>query len=209
MPIFDIKVENVVAFSALGSKISLSRLVEKLEDVEYNPERFPGLVYRVKDPRAATLVFSSGKIVCTGARSVKLAREAMHKAVDGIRETGHDLPREFDIRIENIVASTQIHTRNKLNLEGLAFELENSEYEPESFPGLVYRVRNPKTAFLLFGSGKIICTGARKVSDIHNALEQFKATLEGLGVSVRPMKAKRTPEETENAAEDAAEDVAG
>ena len=200
MSIFEIKVENVVAFASLGKDISLKTLIEKLENVEYDPERFPGVVYRIKDPRAATLIFSSGKIVCTGARSVKLAKEAMHKVVDTIRETGVDLPREFEIRIENIVASTQIYAKNKLNLERLAFELENSEYEPESFPGLVYRLRDPKAAFLLFGSGKIICTGARRVEDIHTALEKFKTTLEGLGVDVKPIKNKSSLEDSKDAA---------
>jgi transcription initiation factor TFIID TATA-box-binding protein len=195
---FEIKVENVVAFASLGKNILLTTLIKKLDDVEYDPERFPGLVYRIKDPRTAALIFSSGKIVCTGARSVDLAREAMHKVVDRIRETGVDLPRKFEIRIENIVASTQIFAKNKLNLEYLAFELENSEYEPESFPGLVYRLRDPKAAFLLFGSGKIICTGARRVEDIHTALEKFKVTLEGLGVEVKPIKNKPTPEDSEN-----------
>ena len=200
MTIFEIKVENVVAFASLGKDISLKKLIEKLENVEYDPERFPGVVYRIKDPRAATLIFSSGKIVCTGARSVKLAKEAMHKVVDTIRDTGVDLPREFEIRIENIVASTQIFAKRKLNLEQLAFELENSEYEPESFPGLVYRLRDPKAAFLLFGSGKIICTGARKVEDIHTALEKFKVTLEELGVEVNPIKNKSSSDDSKDAA---------
>lgn len=188
MPVFDIKVENVVAFAVLGKNISLTTLIDKLDQAEYNPERFPGLVHRISDPKAATLIFSSGKIVCTGTRSIKLAKEAVHKVVDNIRSTGVKIPKEFNIRIENMVASTQIHAKNKLNLEKLAFELENSEYEPESFPGLVYRIRNPKTAFLLFGSGKIICTGTRRVKDIHTALEKFKVDLEKLGIPVKPIK---------------------
>ena len=206
MTIFEIKVENVVAFASLGKDISLKKLIEKLENVEYDPERFPGVVYRIKDPRAATLIFSSGKIVCTGARSVKLAKEAMHKVVDTIRDTGVDLPREFEIRIENIVASTQIFAKRKLNLEQLAFELENSEYEPESFPGLVYRLRDPKAAFLLFGSGKIICTGARKVEDIHTALEKFKVTLEELGVEVNPIKNKSSSDDSKDVAKPSSDD---
>jgi transcription initiation factor TFIID TATA-box-binding protein len=188
MSVFDIKVENVVAFAVLGKNISLTTLIDKLDRAEYNPERFPGLVHRIDDPKAATLIFSSGKIVCTGTRSIKLAKEAVHKVVDNIRGTGVKIPKEFNIRIENMVASTQIHAKNKLNLEKLAFELENSEYEPESFPGLVYRIRNPKTAFLLFGSGKIICTGTRRVKDIHTALEKFKVDLEALGIPVTPIK---------------------
>jgi transcription initiation factor TFIID TATA-box-binding protein len=179
---FEIKVENVVAFTSLGKDISLTSLVEKIEDVEYEPEQFPGLVYRIQDPRAAALIFSSGKIVCTGARSIEMSKEAMHKVVDRVRETGVDLPRQFDIKVENIVASSKIDA--KLNLEEIAFSLENAEYEPEQFPGLVYRIREPRVAFLLFSSGKIICTGAHTLSDVQLALKKLKAKLEEIGIKV-------------------------
>jgi transcription initiation factor TFIID TATA-box-binding protein len=179
---FEIKVENVVAFTSLGKDISLTKLVEKIEDVEYEPEQFPGLVYRIQDPRAAALIFSSGKIVCTGARSIEMAKEAMHKVVDRIRETGTDLPKQFDIKVENIVASSKIEA--KLNLEEIAFALENAEYEPEQFPGLVYRIREPRVAFLLFSSGKIICTGAHTLDDVQLALRKLKEKLEEIGIKV-------------------------
>lgn len=181
---FHVKVENVVSFTSLGKDISLTELVEKIEDVEYEPEQFPGLVYRIKDPRAAALIFSSGKIVCTGARSIEMSKEAMHKIVDRLRKTGLKLPRKFDIKIENIVASSKINA--KLNLEEIAFSLENAEYEPEQFPGLVYRIREPRVAFLLFSSGKIICTGAHDIEDIHTALKKLKKKLEGIGIKVKP-----------------------
>ncbi len=182
---FQIKVENVVAFTALGKDISLTRLVEKIEDVEYEPEQFPGLVYRIKDPRAAALIFSSGKIVCTGARSIEMSKEAMHKIVDRLRKTGLRLPKTFNIQIENIVASSKIDA--KLNLEEIAFSLENAEYEPEQFPGLVYRIREPRVAFLLFSSGKIICTGAHDIKDIYTALNKLKERLENIGIKVKPV----------------------
>ena len=182
---FYIKVENVVAFTALGKDILLTRLVEKMEDVEYEPEQFPGLVYRIKDPRAAALIFSSGKIVCTGARSIEMAKEAMKKIVDRLRKTGINLPTKFKIKIENIVASSKI--KAKLNLEEIAFSLENAEYEPEQFPGLVYRIREPRVAFLLFSSGKIICTGAHEIADIHTALNKLKKKLESIGIKVKPV----------------------
>lgn len=180
---FEIKVENVVAFTSLGKDISLTKLVEKIENVEYEPEQFPGLVYRIQDPRAAALIFSSGKIVCTGARSIEMAKEAMHKVVDRIRDTGTDLPRQFDIKVENIVASSKIEA--KLNLEEIAFSLENAEYEPEQFPGLVYRIREPRVAFLLFSSGKIICTGAHTLDDVQLALKKLKEKLEEIGIKVK------------------------
>ncbi len=179
---FEIKVENVVAFTALGKDISLTELVSNIKDVEYEPEQFPGVVYRIQNPRAAALIFSSGKIVCTGARSIALSKQAMHKVVDRIRDTGVDLPTKFKIKIENIVASSKIDTR--LNLEEIAFALENAEYEPEQFPGLVYRIREPRVAFLLFSSGKIICTGAHTTDDVQTALKKLKKKLIEIGVDV-------------------------
>ena len=175
---FPIKVENVVAFAVLGKKITLNKLVEKMENTEYEPEQFPGLVYRIKDPRAAALIFSSGKIVCTGAKSIEMSKEAMRKIIKDIDKTGTKMPTKFSISIENIVASTKIDVKPKLMLEDVAMKLEDVEYEPEQFPGLVYRMKSPRTAFLLFGSGKIICTGGRNLEDINLALNKFKKSLE-------------------------------
>ncbi len=188
---FPIKVENVVAFAVLGVKIVLNKLVVKMENTEYEPEQFPGLVYRIKDPRAAALIFSSGKIVCTGAKSIEMAKEAMRKIVKDIEKTGIKMPTKFDISIENIVASTQIAVKPKIMLEDIAIQMEDVEYEPEQFPGLVYRMKSPRTAFLLFGSGKIICTGGRNLKDINIALNNFKKSLEGIGLKVKPMKPEK------------------
>lgn len=177
------KIENVVAFATLGKDIPLVKISNKLEGAEYSPESFPGLIYRISDPKAATLIFSSGKIVCTGSKSVDMAKKAMSKVVDDIRNVGIKLPVKFNTKVENIVASTQI--KAKLNLEDISFNLENVEYEPEQFPGLVCRISDPRVAFLLFGSGKIICTGARRIEDIHAALGKFKEKLESIGVDVK------------------------
>lgn len=186
---FQVKVENVVAFTALGKPIPLIKVARKLERAEYNPESFPGVIYRVKDPRAATLIFSSGKIVCTGAKSVEMAKKAMKKVVNDMRKLGVKLPTKFKVSVENLVASTQIVAKKKLNLEEISFALENVEYEPEQFPGLVCRISEPRVAFLLFGTGKIICTGARNIEDIHAALAKFKKKLEAIGVKATPVQA--------------------
>ena len=187
---FSIKVENVVAFTSLGKPIPLIKISSKLENAEYSPESFPGVVYRIKDPRAATLIFSSGKIVCTGAKSVDKAKEATKKVINDIRKTGVDLPTKFSIKVENIVASTQIEAKKKLNLDEISFSLDNVEYEPEQFPGLVCRISEPRVAFLLFGSGKIICTGARRIEDIQTALQKFKKKLESIGIKVKAIPAE-------------------
>jgi len=179
---FNVKIENVVVFAVLGKPVPMDTIATGLEGAEYSPESFPGVVYRIKDPRAASLIFSSGKIVCTGARSVDKAKIAVHKVVDDMRKLGIDMPQKFEINVENIVASTSIAVKGKLNLEQICFSLENAEYEPEQFPGLVYRITDPRVAFLLFGTGKIICTGARKLEEIHIALDKFMKHLQEIGV---------------------------
>ncbi len=186
MPEFHVKVENVVVFASLGKDISLKTVSTGLKGAEYNPNSFPGVIYRIPDPKAASLIFSSGKIVCTGARSPEFAKTAVSKIVEDMRALGIELPTDFNVGVENIVASTQIDAGGKkLNLEDIAFNLENAEYEPEQFPGLVYRISDPRVAFLLFGTGKIICTGARKIEEIHTALGKFKVSLEALGIKVK------------------------
>lgn len=180
---FQVKIENVVSFVPLGKDIPLNKLMSDMNNAEYNPEQFPGLVYRTVDPKAAALIFSSGKIVCTGAKSIEKSKEAVGKVVKRISTAGIAMPKKYDVKVENIVASTKIHA--KLNLEEITFSLENAEYEPEQFPGLVYRIPEPRVAFLLFSSGKIICTGAQKVEDIHTALGKLKRKLEDIGINVK------------------------
>ncbi|MCD6403361.1 MAG: TATA-box-binding protein [Candidatus Aenigmarchaeota archaeon] len=178
---FDIKIENVVASVCLNVNIPLDLIVSNLDSTEYEPEQFPGLVYRLKKPKTAALIFSTGKIVCTGARSIEDVKIAFKKIISMIRKAGIKVPRDYKIQIENIVASAKIPAT--LNLDMIAFELENSEYEPEQFPGLVYRMDKPKVAFLLFGSGKIVCTGARKIEDVKTAIKALYKKLKEIGAA--------------------------
>ena len=183
---FNIRIENIVASAALGIEIPLEQIVSKLEGMEYEPEQFPGLVYRMKNPKAAALIFGSGKIVCTGARSIEDVRVVFKKVVSIIKKAGNKVPKGFKIQVENIVASAKLNA--KLNLDTIAFSLESSEYEPEQFPGLVYRMKKPKVAFLLFGSGKIVCTGARSIEDVHIAVKKVSKILKGIKALVKEKK---------------------
>ena len=175
---FDIKIENIVASSSLGIKLPLRELAKHLEGTEYEPEQFPGLVYRLTDPKAATLIFSSGKIVCTGARSVKDVKKVIKKIVSVIRAANMGNPKNYNTQVENIVASAKLESR--VSLDKIAFQLEDAEYEPEQFPGLVLRMKNPKVTFLVFSSGKIICTGARKIEDVEYAVAKISKRLKDL-----------------------------
>src|SRR3989344_6480883 len=181
---FHIRIENIVASAALGVEVPLEQIVSKLEGMEYEPEQFPGLVYRLQKPKAAALIFGSGKIVCTGARSIDDVNEVIKKVTKIIRQTGTRVPSGYKVQVENIVASARLDAN--LNLDRIAFNLENSEYEPEQFPGLVYRMTDPKVAFLLFGSGKIVCTGGRTIKDVEIAVKKVSKKLKEIGALVKP-----------------------
>jgi transcription initiation factor TFIID TATA-box-binding protein len=175
---FGIRIENVVASANLKVEIKLEKIVQNLEGIEYEPEQFPGVVMRLKDPKAAALIFSSGKIVCTGAKSPKDAKLVIAKIVTKLRGLKIRVPNDHSIKLENIVASAKLE--RELNLDHIAFTLENTEYEPEQFPGLVYRMDDPKVTFLLFGSGKVICTGAQSIKDVERAVAKVDKRLKQL-----------------------------
>jgi transcription initiation factor TFIID TATA-box-binding protein len=176
----DVVIENVVASTSLGQKFDLGLITVNLDRVEYEPEQFPGLVYHLDEPKAAALIFGSGKIVCTGAKSIEEAHLAIKKIVEKIREAGIEINSEPEVVIQNVVATANLNA--ELNLDAIAIALDNTEYEPEQFPGLVYRMQDPKVVLLLFGSGKIVCTGAKSVEDAKRATENVKATLKELGL---------------------------
>jgi len=172
---YHIKIENVVASAILHCTIKLEKVVSMMEGIEYEPEQFPGVVYRMKNPKAAALIFGSGKLVCTGTTSPGMAKEVVARVVRDLRKIGTKVPHKYDVRMENIVASAKIE--QEVNLDEIAFTLENTEYEPEQFPGLVFRMTEPKVTFLLFTSGKVICTGARSVADVGRAVEKLDKRL--------------------------------
>lgn len=171
----DIKIENIVASASIGKDIVLTEVAKALEGVDFNREQFPGLVFKLQDPKTAALIFSSGKLVCTGAKSIDDSKLAIKKTVDLMRTIDTEIPHEFDIKIQNIVASANL--QSTLNLEAVALELENTEYEPEQFPGLVYRLSDPKVVLLLFGSGKVVCTGAKTADQALLGVQKTKERL--------------------------------
>ena len=172
-----VNIENVVASAVLNQRIQLFDIVNSFDEttVEYNPEQFPGLVFRVKKPKTATLIFSSGNMVCTGAKSEKQAIKAVHRVVEELKTKGINIINKPEITIQNIVSSGSLP--GKIDLEKCAFVLERTMYEPEQFPGLIYRMGSPKVVLLLFASGKFVCTGARKEEQVHEAVDNLHRKL--------------------------------
>ncbi|MFH1623989.1 MAG: TATA-box-binding protein [Pseudomonadota bacterium] len=171
----DIDIVNVVASASLDQKFNLLDIVKTFRNVEYNPKRFPGLVFRLKRPKTATLIFGSGKMVCTGAKSEKMAIRAVHKVVRELKNNGIIILGKPKIVIQNMVASANLH--GSIDLETAADVLDNVMYEPEQFPGLIYRVSDPKTVLLLFASGKLVCTGAKSEEMVHESVAKVYEVL--------------------------------
>ena len=182
MPVIEptVEIENVVATAGLKHRIALNSVVKAFPDVEYRPEKFPGVVFRLKKPKTATLIFGSGKMVCTGARSEKEAGKALSKVIRSLKKGGIVITGKLEVKVVNIVASANLGGPVDL------LELYESEsrmgggiiYEPDQFPGLIYRMDDPKVVILIFASGKLVCTGAKKEEDTHNAIHKLHQRLE-------------------------------
>jgi transcription initiation factor TFIID TATA-box-binding protein len=167
----EITIVNIVVSSSLKHDIPLEKMAATLPNTEYNPEQFPGLVIRIKEPKTSALIFSSGKIVCTGARSMDKVEESIKKIIKSLEKIGIKITIKPEIKIQNMVASGSVGM--DLNLNVLAMKLPNTEYEPEQFPGLVYKLPEARATFLLFSNGKIVCTGTKSEQEVHESLDKL------------------------------------
>jgi len=182
----EIKIENVVASASLEHGIDLQAVVKAFPTVEYRPEVFPGLVFRTKRPRTANLIFRTGKMVCTGAKSERDARRVLKRILRKLKKMGMVIRGRMRIKIQNIVASVILG--GNVDLEGF-YEIGGKVdlggrmmYEPEQFPGVIYRMEDPRAVILIFSSGKLVCTGAKKEEEVHQAVMKLRQELDETGV---------------------------
>jgi transcription initiation factor TFIID TATA-box-binding protein len=174
-----VRIENVVASSSLASKLDLQAIALNLDRAEYEPARFPGLIYRLDQPRTAVLLFHSGKVVCTGGKSWKEVDDTIRIVSAMIRRTGQKIVAHPQLVVQNIVATSDLGCEINLNSVAVTLGLDRVEYEPEQFPGLICRIDDPRVVVLLFGSGKLVCTGARRPADIERAVQKITDELRG------------------------------
>ena len=165
-------IDNVICSFNLKQDIDLKTIAFRARNAEYNPRKVNAVVLRFRLPRSTALVYSNGKVMVTGSRSEEEARTACKKVAVIVSKCNHPNVRFADFKIENIVASTDV--RYPVRLEGLAYEHRAScSYEPELFPGLVYRLLEPKISLLIFVSGKVVITGGRNRDDIITAFKNI------------------------------------
>jgi transcription initiation factor TFIID TATA-box-binding protein len=164
---------NMVASTRFCSAIDLNQVSLDLK-IDYEQEQFPGMVYKVKTPKVCVLLFRSGKAVATGATSIGDVETAFDilrdDLVDNAKLTLWDKT-DCEAILQNVVVT--VDTEMLLNLNDLSITLPfaKTEYEPEQFPGLIYRIdENDMTAVcLVFSSGKCVITGCKTISQTQEA----------------------------------------
>ncbi|XP_050112320.1 TATA-box-binding protein-like [Malus sylvestris] len=169
--------QNIVSTVNLDCKLDLKAIALKARNSEYNPKRFAAVIMRIREPKTTALIFASGKMVCTGAKSEEQSRLAARKYARVIQKLG--FPAKFkDFKIQNIVGSCDV--KFSIRLEALVVShCAFSSYEPEIFPGLIYRMKQPKIVLLIFVSGKIVLTGAKARTETYEAFENIYPVLTG------------------------------
>ena len=177
-----LKIENIVASAKVTDSLDLNFLASQLKDAEYNKKRVPGVVLRMQDPKIAALIFGSGKVVLTGAKSIDNLSRGLQILGDQLRALNIDIPENLTYKVQNIVTSADLGTPINLNKIAVGFNLDKIEYEPEQFPGLVYRLDDPRVVVLLFGSGKLIITGGKQPEDARRAVQRILSELSSLGI---------------------------
>jgi transcription initiation factor TFIID TATA-box-binding protein len=170
--------QNIVATVNLDCRLDLKTIALHARNAEYNPKRFAAVIMRIREPKTTALIFASGKMVVTGAKSEDDSKLASRKYARIIQKLGFNA-KFTDFKIQNIVGSCDI--KFPIRLEGLASRHHNfSSYEPELFPGLIYRMIKPKIVLLIFVSGKIVLTGAKVREEIYQAFEMIYPVLQGM-----------------------------
>ena len=171
------QLHNIVCTVNLGCKLDLKSIALLARNAEYNPKRFAAVIMRIREPRTTALLFSSGKMVCTGGKSEEQSRLAARKYARIIQKLG--FPAKFlDFKIQNMVGSCDV--KFPIRLEPLVLSHQQfASYEPELFPGLVYRMIKPRIVLLIFVSGKVVLTGAKVRSEIYEAFNNIYSILKG------------------------------
>lgn len=171
------KLQNIVSTVNLDCKLNLKKIALHARNAEYNPKRFAAVIMRIREPRTTALIFSSGKMVCTGAKSEEESKIAARKYARIVQKLGFKVKFQ-DFKIQNMVGSCDV--KFPIRLEGLVLtHSQFSSYEPELFPGLIYRMVKPRIVLLIFVSGKVVLTGAKVKQEILEAFENIYPILKG------------------------------
>ena len=179
----EVIVENIITYTHISESLNIEEIAEKLPEFKFNPDEFSGLTLKLENPKAAVLLLSDGKVICTGTKKIEDAENAIKKTIEKLKCINKSLNEDFKLETQNLIASTDL--KKELNLRLISKELSDDkiDYEPEKFPGLIYNMIDIGASLLIFNSGKIICTGLNTIEEATKAINRMDKKLSSLGVS--------------------------
>ncbi len=178
-----LKIQNIVAAGTVADSIDLTLISNTMKDCRFSKKNFPGAVCYLQNPKSVALIFATGKVVLTGILRQEDIKRSLKNLLHLLRKNGVTCHAEPQVTVRNIVCTYNIGMPCNLNRIVVALmDREWVEYEPESFPGLVCRISDPKLVFLLFSSGKTVITGGTDMPSIVRGLDIFRKKLGTIGV---------------------------
>jgi transcription initiation factor TFIID TATA-box-binding protein len=177
----NITVENIVASAKIADELDIHRIAEKVPGFMYDPTEFLGLTLKLDKPNVAILLLPNGKVICTGAKKIEDIEYSLKEVVNKIKSIGVKTKTKTNMEIQNIVASFNLEKELNLSIISKALMLENTSYEPDQFPGLVYNMEDLGAILLIFSTGKIVCTGVKNFEDASKAIEIMKEKISSIG----------------------------
>jgi len=177
----DITVENIIAYAKVADELDIYKISEKVPGFMYDPTEFLGLTLKLEKPNVAILLLPNGKVICTGAKKIEDIEFSIKEVVNKLKSIGIKIKSKTDIEIQNIVASLDLNKELNLDLISKELMLDNTSYEPDHFPGLVYKIDDTGAVLLIFSSGKIVCVGVKNLEDATKAIEMMKEKISSIG----------------------------
>jgi len=177
------RVRSMTSVFSMNTFLDLEKIATSDRLFEYDPAIYPGVIYRLKEPRIGFLIFSTGKVVCTGGRTIEEVRIAIEKLWEKLRQAGLKLDKVPEPKICNIVATAELD--QVIDIELFASKLSGAVYEPEQFPAVIFRPNARRVVALVFSSGKIVITGAKTITDLEHAYDRVQEGIALIGFEAK------------------------
>jgi transcription initiation factor TFIID TATA-box-binding protein len=177
----DITVENIIAYAKVADELDIYKISEKVPGFMYDPTEFLGLTLKLEKPNVAILLLPNGKVICTGAKKIEDIEFSIKEVVNKIKSIGIKIKSKTELEIQNIVASLDLNKELNLSLIAKELMLEDTSYEPDHFPGIIYKIDDTGAVLLISSTGKIVCVGVKNLEDATKAIEMMKEKISSIG----------------------------
>lgn len=171
-----VKIVNVVGSGSLDTEFELKRVADDIGSIaEYDPQKYPGMYLRFEDGAPLITLYRTGKFIVTGADSEEEAFAKREQFLELLSKNGM-IPQPADewFRIQNLVCTAELGESLNLSALAIGLGLEFTEYEPEQFPGLIYRPPGADNVVLLFASGRVVITGSPNLYSAEQTFERLQ-----------------------------------